>query len=134
MENSSFAGRIQDAELGHTRDGYAALAAWIAQDPDGEALVFRRFNQLTARNLLHLQSQLIILEKRLEKYDKEVFEGRDMDIRLASRRWETLLENAERPEERKTLELYKEIQDKVKEYRMLSHNHLNCRCNHPNPI
>ena len=54
----------QHVELGQLRDGYPALAKWIARDPDNETLIFRRFDRLAARNILHLQAQLIALEKQ----------------------------------------------------------------------
>ncbi|KAF2205377.1 hypothetical protein GQ43DRAFT_385983 [Delitschia confertaspora ATCC 74209] len=111
--------QLQDLERSQVNDGYPALAAWIAHDPDGETLVFRRFSRLSARNLLHLQSQLILLEEKLDQLDREVFEGQDADLRLAAMRWETLVNDAEdlnRPDLKKRLELYTEIKVKIKEY------------------
>ena len=112
---------MPDAERGYTRYGYPALADWIAHDPDGETLIFRRFNKLTARNLLHLQSQLIILEAKLEKLDREIFESKDFGFRDIAWEWEKLVERAKAnmPEEKKRMELYLQIQTKLKEYRML---------------
>lgn len=36
------------------RNGFPAVAAWIARDLDNETFIFRKFDELTARNLLHL--------------------------------------------------------------------------------
>jgi hypothetical protein len=47
------------------RDGYPALADFIAQDPDHETFVFRRFKGLSARNILNLQGELIALEDNI---------------------------------------------------------------------
>jgi hypothetical protein len=118
MENST--ARSQDVERGVTLEGYPALATWMAQDPDHETLVFRRFHRLGIRNLLHLQSQVISLEAKLEEYDRDMLQSKDMDLRLAGRRWETLVQNAKddtKQEEKKRLELYEEIQIKIKQYR-----------------
>ena len=120
MQGTSRTAKSEDFESGALRDGYPALATWIAQDPDNESLVFRKFDRLSARNLLHLQSQIIELEARLEKYDRETTQSRDLDLRLSARRWETLVTNAKdkgKAEEKKRLELYEEIQVKLKQYR-----------------
>jgi hypothetical protein len=53
------------------RDGYPALSEWIARDPDHEGFMFRRFDKLTARNLLVLQSKLFEIEEKLEELDEE---------------------------------------------------------------
>ena len=53
------------------RDGYPALAKWIAYDPDSESLIFLKFDRLAVRNILHLQSQCLDLEAELEEFDGE---------------------------------------------------------------
>lgn len=112
----------QDIELGVVReawrDGYAAVAAFIARDPDNETFIYRKFDQLSARNLLYLQSELIDLEKRLEEYDRETAKSGDMELKQSARKWETFTKNAIiQDEERKRMELVKDIRAKVKEYR-----------------
>lgn len=106
------------AGLGNIRDGYPALASWIGRDPDGETLVFRRFRKLSARNLLHLQSQIIELEQKIEELDDEAQGSADLDARQASRRWETLTQLAADPTrpERERLEKVTELSSKMKEY------------------
>jgi hypothetical protein len=44
--------------------GYPRLTGYMALKPD--ALVFRRFNELNARNLLYLQAELCVLERQLK--------------------------------------------------------------------
>ena len=104
------------------RDGYPALAAWIAHDPDNESYVFRKFDRLSARNLLYLQSQLIALEGTLDRLDEETQESQDMELRLSAQRWETFEKNAEDPNrpESPRMELTKVLQKKIKEYRKLT--------------
>jgi hypothetical protein len=77
---------------GDDRDGYPALAKWIARDPDNETLIFRRFRRLAARNLLHLQAQLIALEHEIDELDIEA--RKSADTLESSGRWETLMEYA----------------------------------------
>ena len=63
-------------------EGYAAVAAWIALDPDSETFVFRKFDRLAARNLLYLQSELLAVEKDLDRLDRPpiVLEGSAAEI------------------------------------------------------
>ena len=112
-------GAPPDIELGIPRDGYPGLAAWIAHDPDNESYVFRKFDRLSARNLLNLQSQLIALEEKLDRFDRETRQSQDFELRLSARRWETFEKNAEDPNrpERTRMELAKDLQEKIKEYR-----------------
>jgi hypothetical protein len=53
-------------------DGLPSLSTFISADTD--ALIFRKFTRLGARNLLHLQSRLNELESKLDELDKEDFE------------------------------------------------------------
>lgn len=46
--------------------GYPAIAECFARDSDRETFIFRRFDELTASNLLNMQSELIHLEARLK--------------------------------------------------------------------
>jgi hypothetical protein len=106
------------SDLGNVRDGYPSFAAWIGRDPDSETLVFRRFRRLSARNLLHLQSQLIQLEYEIDALDEEARRSSDLDACQASRRWETLTQlatDSQRPEKVR-LEKVAELSARMKEY------------------
>jgi hypothetical protein len=110
--------QTRSPELGSriVRDGYPGLATWIARDPDYETFVFRRFDRLSARNLLNMQSQLVLIEGRLNELDEESRADRDVGLR----RWERFVENVKdgqspRDEERKGLN--DELQRLMKEYR-----------------
>ena len=82
-----------DVELGHlsiTRparlEGYPSFAHFIARD--GDAAIFRQYAQLSARNLLYLQSELHELEERLRNLDREDVKEVDNDeMRKAAREW-----------------------------------------------
>ena len=111
-----------DIELGQVRDGYPSLATWIARDPDKESLVFRKFGRLGARNILHLQSQLIALEHEIHELDDEARRSSDLEARQSSRRWETLMKYADdsnRPE-KKRVEKLNELRALIKEYCMFT--------------
>jgi hypothetical protein len=101
-----------------SRDGYSSLATWIAHDPDSESYLFRKFDRLSARNLLNLQTQLIDLERRIDLWDEEARRSHDFDLRQSMRRWETfeeLAKDPQRPEyERTKLDLA--LEKKIREY------------------
>lgn len=109
----------KDIEYGRIRDGYPALSSWISRDPDDEGFIFRRFSQLSARNLLNLQSQLLSIEKQLEELDKDSRQNQDVGIR----RWETFEEQAMDPINKQAQErkkLYEALEEKIKAYRKLT--------------
>jgi hypothetical protein len=55
------------------QQGYSALAKHMATSmADNSALIFRRFDQLNARNLLVLESQISSLGARLANLEKEL--------------------------------------------------------------
>jgi hypothetical protein len=78
-------------------DGTPALADFLAQDPDHETYVFRKFKKLAVRNVLYLQGELTALEREAAKSD-------DPEVHLSMRSWKTLDENAQKPEREKSLE------------------------------
>jgi hypothetical protein len=50
--------------------GYPSLAAFIASDRDRTTLIYKRFDQLAARNLLYLQSELAELQHQQQELDQ----------------------------------------------------------------
>jgi hypothetical protein len=97
-------------------NGYPSLAAFIASDPDRTTLIFRRFDRLAARNLLQLQGELARLERLLDQDDgKDVTADRNTQQYL--RNWDDFRDAAENHEEqRRRLELHKQIQTTMKDY------------------
>jgi hypothetical protein len=61
----------------------------MCQNPDDEGFISLRFGQLSARNLLNLQIQLITIEQQLEAFDKVSRQTHDVGLR----RWETFEES-----------------------------------------
>lgn len=52
-------------------DGFPALAAFIASDPDRSTFIYKRFDRLASRNLLILQSELAEMQSRLDAFDRD---------------------------------------------------------------
>ena len=71
-----------DVELGNKAEpqsaGYAQCASLLASDPDSETFVFRKFNELSALNLLSLQSEMLEIESQLKQMDQEAIRSHDM--------------------------------------------------------
>lgn len=89
-------------------DGYPSLAGFMASDRDRAIMVFKRFDRLTARTLLYLQSELAELQKRLEEYDEQ-----DRALPEA-RSWESFKEKGRVEPER--IEVVNKIRDTMLEY------------------
>ena len=104
-------------------NGYATVARSIAQDPDKETYVFRRFDRLTARNLLNLQGELLVLQDQLDALDGKAASSPDPDLHSSMRSWEALMRNAKvspnrsGEEETKRLEIAGDLEVKLKKYR-----------------
>ena len=97
--------------------GYPSLAAFMASDRDRAApFIFKRFGRLSARNLLHLESELAELECRLDALDEQ--DKRDPDSREESlqcaRSWQKFKQRCQREPER--MELIRDIRSTMREY------------------
>lgn len=99
--------------------GYKAAAAWVANDPDGETFLFRKFGVLAARNLLYMQAELLALEAEIQELDTSMELSRDIETDDILRTWEALQEQAEAGGAlaKKQVELMANLQDKIKTYR-----------------
>ncbi|KAI0102158.1 hypothetical protein GGR51DRAFT_562829 [Nemania sp. FL0031] len=101
-------------------EGYAAVAGWIALDPDNETFVFRKFDRLAARNLLCIQSELLSIEKELAVFDSQDARAAQDDLRAkdTARTWETLVSRsrAGHDESKRRMELLENLRAKLKEY------------------
>lgn len=105
------------------RGGYTTAAEWLSKDPDNETLVFRKFDKLAALNLLYLQSEVLEIEKRIDRLGNEAICSSDWDLHEAARRWETLVRQASEADPefkhaaREKMELICSLRSKIKEYR-----------------
>lgn len=108
-----------DVEAGlESFKGYPSLAAFIASDRDGTTAIFKRFDELAARNLLYLQSELANLQWRQQAFDRKDLNA-DMDTKQCARNWEDFEKAAadegnERQKER--MALVKQVRRAMKEY------------------
>ncbi|RYP65485.1 hypothetical protein DL769_006308 [Monosporascus sp. CRB-8-3] len=100
------------------KEGFANVARWIALDADNETFVYRKFDELAARNLLYLQSELLVLEKQLNELDKNDANSENMGLKDAARTWETLVQQIDTGNEemRVRMDLIVMIRAKLKEY------------------
>lgn len=99
--------------------GFASLANFIASDRDGTTLIFKRFNELAARNLLYLQSELAELHAQQQAFDREDVTA-DLNTKQCARNFKDFKEAAvnggdQRQKERRKLML--QIRELLKEYR-----------------
>ncbi|PTB49369.1 hypothetical protein M431DRAFT_9962 [Trichoderma harzianum CBS 226.95] len=112
--------RAQDpsGDFFHQKEGFAQVARWIALDPDKETSIYRKFDELAARNLLYLQSELLVLENKLDQLDRSDAKSDDMDLADAIMTWETLERqyNAGSEKARVRMDLIVKIRAKLKEY------------------
>ena len=97
--------------------GYPSFAHFISQD--GDAAIYRRYESLSARNLLYLQSELHELEGQLEALDAEDAKDRQVDDKESqkiARLWHHYARagNARAVRHR---DLQGKIRAKIKEYR-----------------
>ncbi|KAJ4325097.1 hypothetical protein N0V84_003641 [Fusarium piperis] len=100
--------------------GFAALASLMASDRDQELLIFRKFDEISARNLLYLQCELLTIEERLKRWDKKVSNSSDMDLEEAAETWEVMVEQAKDGgiEANEMVALVAQLRAKVKEYHL----------------
>jgi len=71
-------------------EGFPATSRFIARDPAKTTVIFRRFDELAVRNLLHLEAQLVALEGLQQKCDQDdaKFHRDNEPIRTVVRSWE----------------------------------------------
>jgi len=118
---NSFQGTTDLEKQPRSRSGYPSLAAWIARDPDNETYVFRKFDRLSARNLLNLQNEMIDLESKIDAMDKEMLSVGENDpiLKRTMLSWETFEKHAHRltdlEKHKKALE--DDLKHKIKEFR-----------------
>jgi hypothetical protein len=99
-------------------EGFAAVAEWIARDHDNGTFILRKFDRLAARNLLHLQGRVMLLEKELDALDREAAKSNDMAIKETARSWEQLAKQASegRPYAQSYMKLVGDVKEALREY------------------
>lgn len=117
--SSELGGRLPHSPATNHKIGYADVARWMALDIDSEGHVYRKFDELAARNLLYYQSELFNLMAQLDDLDKKDADSDNMDLRDAARTWETLESRlASNDDEAKSrMDLILSVREKIREYR-----------------
>ncbi|CAG8957585.1 hypothetical protein HYFRA_00010451 [Hymenoscyphus fraxineus] len=125
-----------DIELGHTparepqrsppaRKGFSAVASKIASDVDKTTTLYRRFDNISARNLLYYQAEIAELEELQNSYDELDRLEKDKISNECQRDWSQFAERAKegRKREREHMELAIRIRDKIERYHQALVNH-----------
>lgn len=96
-------------------EGYPTFAEFIAQDRD--ASIYRKFQSLSARNLLYQQSALHDLERQSQEIDHE--EAKDLENENAQKtaRYWSHFANDQSDKAKLRRDLQETIKVKIKEYR-----------------
>ncbi|CEL10400.1 hypothetical protein ASPCAL13520 [Aspergillus calidoustus] len=107
----------------HYVKGFPSLAQFIARDYDHSTFILKRFDELTARNLLYFQSELADLQARQDQYDREDFKA-SWEAKEGRRDWEKFRSRADpksgsdfSPEDQKRMGLALAIRKKLREYK-----------------
>jgi hypothetical protein len=104
--------------------GFASVADLVASDSDKSGTIYRRFDRLSARTLLYLESKLAVLESAQERFDEEDGADDSFALKSAATSWEEFEEHAkdlDRPEIQKRMNLATEIATTLKTYRKHLH-------------
>lgn len=116
------------AELARVKpiNGFPRVADKIVSDIDKTTTIYRRFDRLSARNLLYLEAELAELEALQNKYDADDLRAQTQLVIESHSDWRKFEKHATardgngqptRPEQAAKLQLALKIKDKLKEYR-----------------
>lgn len=112
---------VQQRDACRSLRGFPSLAAFMSSKANCESFIYKRFDCLAARNLLHLQSELASLEGKLQEGDEvdhDEVGARGREARNCARSWEDFERIQERdPEQRKRWDLHQRIRKTLREYR-----------------
>jgi hypothetical protein len=115
--------------------GFPRVADRIAFDPDKTSTIFRRFDCLSARNLLFLEAQLAELEARQNRSDEQDLIAAALTIVECHSDWRKFEAYATerngdgsfaKPDQAAKMELALEIKDKLNEYREFKYMCFDC--------
>ncbi len=120
---NSFAIQIDKVE---PIEGFPRVAYKLASDPDRTTTLFRRFDQLSARNLLYLEAELAQLEAQQNRFDDQDLIAADETTLECHTNWSKFDRHAKekntdttfkQPGQAAKMELALKIRGKIKEYR-----------------
>ncbi|KAG9192916.1 hypothetical protein G6011_11650 [Alternaria panax] len=102
----------------HYLSGFPSLAHLVASDRDRTTLLYKRFDEPAARNLLYLQSELAELEAKQRAFDQHDRKA-DLETKQCARNildFQKAMQTKDEIQEERW-QLMKEIREKLKEYR-----------------
>jgi len=103
--------------------GFSAVASKIAADPDKTTTIYRRFDKLSARNLLFYQAELAELESQQEVLDNEDRRAIDEYSDNCQRDWRWFEEGAKvEGRERRKMNLAMRVRHTLEKYCELREN------------
>jgi len=103
----------------HYLSGYPSLAAFISSDRDRTTLIFKRFDELAARNLLYLQSELSELQAKQRAFDEHDANA-DLATKQCARNYsefETAAGQGRNSKQKERMRTVNRIRYTLKEYR-----------------
>ena len=111
----------EDGENGGVKTyavGFASLTSAMVSCQDHSMMMYSRFDRLSTRNLLYLQSELAALQRQQDEFDREDFFDAQTDIRNIARSWEAFESAAkvQGSKAAKRMALVKKTRRKIKEY------------------
>lgn len=107
-------------ELGYTNgakyiNGFPGAASFIACNPEHSFAIYKAFHSLSARNLLHLEAELLELQQEQNDLDKLLALGNPTTLECF-RSWKVLKDSND-PQQDRRRKMNQNIQTKIKEYR-----------------
>jgi len=109
-----------DIELGEPRgygiNGFPSAAKFISQDPDHSFSIYHSLHELSSRNLLYMEAELLELQEQQQDADTVDFRAGGFGGQEFFRSWH-LLSTSDEVRQKKRLELVFTIRRKLKEYR-----------------
>jgi hypothetical protein len=100
--------------------GHPSLAEFIAKHRDNSTAIYRHYDDLSARNILYLQSELAELRALQIQYDQEDAQPGEIDAKERCRDWNMFKTLAEEPgenrREQERMKLMLKIRATLKEY------------------
>ena len=75
-------------------NGFPRVAEKLASDPDKTTTIFRRFDRLSARNLIYLEAELAELEEQQDISDEADANSRSAEVRECHAEWSTFERSA----------------------------------------
>jgi len=97
--------------------GFIAVTSKITSDPDKSTTIYRRFDALSARNLLFYQAELAELEDLQKQYDEDDRKARDAASIECQREWDAFVRCArEEGREKSKMDLAMRIREVLAKY------------------